>query len=113
MRLAYLALACSIAFAPTAAQAATGMCDDDSGNIAVAITTNDQGRLLDLALTINDDKIVRFPEANATRVELPPHRYVFAAKKSAAHDALELDIRGKNGKMKYRGKALALECEWG
>jgi len=104
--------ACLIGFSPCTLFAATGMCESADGNIAISILTNEQGNLLDLALTDNDTKISRFPEANSSSLILPSKRYTFKTKKTSQHDALELDVSGNEGKMKYKGKVVMLECNW-
>lgn len=104
-----LALFCLIAFLPTLSYGNI-KCEDDESVVA-AVTTADDGRLLDLALVVGNE-IMRFPEANSTSVDLTAKRYKFAVKKKPSHDALTLDISGENGRMKFRGKTVNLECIW-
>jgi hypothetical protein len=104
---------CMIFLLPLTSQAAVGFCSSDDGDITVSIITNDDGRLLDLAIVFDEKAlIVRFPEANETSVKLQSYTYKFAAKKNTGHEALEIDISGKNGKMKYGGANYKLECNW-
>ncbi len=102
----------SIVCCPCPLQAVIGVCENDDGSIAVAIMTNDEGQLLDLAVTVDDTQISRFPEANSATMILPSRRYRFSARKDSHHDALDLDISGDRGQMKYRGKTFNLECNW-
>lgn len=97
---------------PSPARAVTGVCENDDGNIAVSIMTNDEGQLLDLAVTVDDTQISRFPEANRSSITLPSYRYKFSAEKNAHQDALDLDISGDTGHMEYQGKTFNLECNW-
>jgi hypothetical protein len=94
------------------AQAVVGVCESDDGNISVSIITNDAGQLLDLAVTVDETRISRFPAANNTSVALPSYRYKFSAKKTAREEAIDLDISGKKGKIKFGRKAAPLECNW-
>lgn len=94
------------------AAAAIGLCENDGGNIRVAITTNDNGQLLDLAVTVDETHLTRFPEANDTSVDLAMYRYRFSVGKKAHHDALYLDINGTKGRIKFQGKKEELECNW-
>lgn len=101
-----------IMLAPLVAHAVTGICTDDDGIMLVSIMTHDNGNVLDLAFTVDDKKIYRYPEAGFTKVTLPAHRYSFAAKQKGNRAALKLDISGKSGNMVYQGKGIALECNW-
>jgi hypothetical protein len=65
-----------------------------------------------LAVTIDDTQIQRFPEANNTRILLPWNCYNFSIGKTDDHDALNVEIYGKIGQMKYRGQTILLECNW-
>jgi hypothetical protein len=112
MKLCCVALFCVISFFSAPARAVVGVCESDDGAIAVSIITNDNGQLLDLAVTVDDTKISRFPAANNTSVALPSYRYKFSARKTARQEALDLDISGKKGKIKYGGKNIVLECNW-
>ncbi len=99
--------------APVRAKALTCVCAGDDGNITVSIITNDGGQLLDLAVVLDDQALItRFPEANSTSVDAASHSYRFLIGKKAGHDALDLDIKGTKGVMKFRGKASTLECDW-
>lgn len=106
-----MALFCFIALFAVPALADVGVCEDDEGAILVSIMTHDNGDLLDLALTVGDE-IMRFPEAAGSTVVLPAHKYKFAVKKTSAHDALVLEISGKEGSIKFRGKTIKIECNW-
>lgn len=101
-----------ILFATPAVQAATGVCTDDDGVLLVSIMTHDNGNVLDLAFTVDDKKIYRYPEAGLTKVALPANRYSFSAKKKGNRAALKLDISGKSASIVYQGKSIALECNW-
>ena len=101
-----------IMLVPLTAQAATGVCTDDGGVLLVSIMTHDNGNVFDLAFTVDDKKIYRYPEAGLTKVALPAYRYSFTAKKKGNRAALKLDISGKSGSMVYQGKNIALECNW-
>jgi hypothetical protein len=104
----FLALAC---LPPLPAFAATGLCSDDNDRSA-SIITNERGEILDLAVTIGDSAIVRYPEANGKTLTLPAHQFTFAAKKAGKREAVQLDLNGKQGKLTFRGKTSVLECEW-
>ena len=112
MKMCCIAFLGAMAFFPLQAQAVNGVCENDDGSIAVSITTNDEGQLLDLAVTVEDIQISRFPEANLTSITLPSYRYKFSIGKEAHHDALDLDVSGNIGRMKYHGKTITLECNW-
>jgi hypothetical protein len=100
-----------VALFPLAGRAGVGMCVDD-GDIAIAIMTNDRNEVLDLALTVGESTIHRYPEANGIRVAPPALALNFSAKRKGAREALGLDISGKQGRMRFRGKSTALECDW-
>lgn len=112
MRLCGVALFCFAVLLSLPAHAVVGVCESDDGVILVSIITNDNGQLLDLAVTVNEATISRFPSANNTSVTLPSYRYSFSAKKTAREDALDLDISGKKGKIKFNRKTTSLECSW-
>lgn len=97
---------------PFSAYAVVGICENDDGDIAVSIMTNNDGQLIDLAVTVGEKYISRFPEANMTKMDLSSRRYRFSTSKTALHDALEIDISGTTGKMKYRGRTFGIECTW-
>lgn len=111
MNFRHTVLLALIALIPTVGQASVGMCLDD-GDVAVSIMTNDRGEILDLALTVGDSTILRYPEAITSIVALPLITLNFTAKKKGAREALALDISGKKGHLRFRGKSIALECEW-
>ena len=112
MKLCCVAFLCAAVLLSLPAHAVVGVCESDDGRIVVSIITNDNGQLLDLAITVDETRISRFPAANNTSVVLPSYRYKFSAKKSAREEALDLDISGKKGKIKFGRKAGALECDW-
>jgi len=112
LRLCGVALFCLAVLLSGPALAVVGLCESDDGAIVVSIITNDAGQLLDLAVTVDGARISRFPAANNTSVALPSHRYKFSAKKTAREDALDLDISGKKGKIKFGRKNSPLECSW-
>ncbi len=105
-----LVFATLILFSPTIASGNV-MCEDADGNYTVALTTADDGGVLDLAI-VNGDRIARFPDANRTKVSVKNETYKFSAGKKKGQDALALDIAGKAGKMTYGGKTVVLECTW-
>ena len=112
MRLCGVALFCFVVLLSLPAGAVVGVCESDDGTIVVSIITNDNGQILDLAVTVDETKISRFPAANNTSVTLPSNRYKFSAKKTAREEALDLDISGKKGKIRFGRKAALLECNW-
>ncbi len=97
---------------PLPALAVIGLCASGDDRYSVAITAHDDGSLLDLAVTVDETGLSRFPEANGTKVTLPAHRYKFTVKKKSNHGALDLDITGKKGTMKFGGRTITLECGW-
>ena len=112
MKLIGAVLVLAAVLSPLPVHAVVGVCESDDGTIVVSIMTNDAGQLLDLAVTVDETKISRFPAANSTSVALPSYRYKFSAKKTSREDAIDLDITGKKGKIKFGRKSAALECNW-
>ena len=88
------------------------MCSDDGGEMQVSLMTDDKGALLDLVVTYGEDYIARFPEAGGTPVNLPKQAYSFKVGKTRTHEALDLNLNGKKGQMKFRKMDFALDCEW-
>ncbi len=98
--------------APQLAKAATCVCGDD--NITVSVITNDSGQLLDLAVVLDNQSLIeRFPEATDTSADVASQSYRFSVGEKNGHGALDLDIKGARGTIKFRGKSGSLECNWG
>lgn len=105
-------IASTLALLSPASIAASAMCIDDGGEMQVWLMTDDKGVMLDLGLTYGEDYIARFPEASGTQADLPKLAYAFKVGKTKTHEALDLNLNGKKGQMKFRKMDFALECEW-
>jgi hypothetical protein len=94
------------------ALAYVGACTSAEGSVSVSITTDDRGQITDLTLKQAGVASTRYPEANARMVVPSSFVVTFSAKANASHEALELNIAGKVGRMRFGGQSTALECDW-
>jgi hypothetical protein len=113
MKMCCIVLFCFIAFLflPVLSYSTVKCEGDGDDSIVLTLVTADDGSMIDLALMVGDE-IMRFPEANRTSVALPAERYNISVKKTASHDALNLNISGESGRMRFRGQNIILECIW-
>lgn len=93
-----------------AACADSGICIGDA-DIEVTIQVAG-GQITELTLKAPKSPLTRYPEANGRMVAAPAYGLIFSARETSMHEALELDISGKTGRLKFRGRTSVLECDW-
>lgn len=98
--------------AAPAVQAATGVCVDDDEHLLLAIMTHDNGKVIDLAVTVDDKNIYRYPEAGLTQVLLGNYRYTFSAAQKGKRPAIRLELDGRKATLTLHDKISSLECNW-
>ncbi len=112
MTIRHFALLFATTLTSLPALAYTGECVSKEGNVLLTITANERGQITDLTLKKPGATLTHYPEANATMVILSSFSMTFSAKATGSHEALELNIAGKEGRMRLGGQALPLECDW-
>ena len=110
MKPRYCLLAASAALFSLAARADSGICVDDA-DIEITIEVAG-GQITELTVKVPKSPLVRYPEANGRMVTPPMYGLIFSAKETPAHEAIQLDLSGKTGRLKFRGRTSTLECAW-
>jgi hypothetical protein len=90
----------------------TGACTGSDFDVSLSITTDDRGQITELLVKTPGASPVRYPEANATMVIQTSFNMTFTGRATSSHEALELFIAGKNGRMRLGNKLTAIECDW-
>lgn len=112
MKIRQFALLAATMLTSLPALAYTGECTGKEANVLLTITTNERGQITDLTLKKPGAPLTHFSEASGTMVFLSSYSMTFSAKATGSHEALELNIAGKEGRMRLGSQATALECDW-
>lgn len=112
MKLRHLALLFASTLPALPALAYTGECTSSEGSVLLTITTNDRGQITDMTLKKPGTSLSHYPEANGRMVVLSSYSMAFSAKETAMHDALDLHVAGREGRMSLGGQTFTLECDW-
>jgi hypothetical protein len=112
MKIRHIPLLVATTLLSLPALAYKGVCTSSESNISVSITADDRGQISDLTLRVPGAAPTRYAEASARTLVPSSFAMTFSAKATAMHEALELNIAGKVGRMRFGDQSTALECEW-
>ena len=112
MQIRHYALLAAATLCSWTAAAYTGTCLGSERGIEISINTDDRGQITELQLKAPGTSPTRYPEATATRVILPSFSLAFTAKATANHEAMELHIAGRPGRLRLGNESIDLVCDW-